>query len=401
MSKTSMINDSYDVVVVGGGPGGTSTAKHLALLGHSVLVLEKRQEIGAPKRCGEGLSVATAEMIGEIPQNCIAQKIDGCKVYSPDKRCVLIDFGVKSTGYVVERKVFDKWLAYEASRAGATIIAKSEVTDVLKKGQQIVGVKARICGSPEIDIHAKVVVAADGIESTIARKAGLDTTNKLVNVDSGFQYEMANLKLDDYKKIYLFFGNDVAPRGYVWIFPKGPDVANVGIGTALAEKSAKEYLDKFIRENPEIFGKASIIEVNSGGIPVGGFLDNMVLDGFIAVGDAAHQVNPIHGGGMKEATVAGEIAAKVISGSVKAGNVSEESLSEYNKLWWDDRGKKLKKVERLRQVVEKLSDNDLNMLAKALTGDVLIELSRGNKLTTLAKVMMRNPRLIKLARHLL
>jgi digeranylgeranylglycerophospholipid reductase len=396
-----MVKESYDAVVVGGGPGGSSAAKHLALLGHSVLLLEKRQEIGAPKRCGEGMSFATAEMMGEIPPKCIAQKIDGAKVYSPDKSCVLIDFGGKSSGYVLERKVFDKWLASEAARAGATIMAKSAVTGVIKDGDRITGVKAEICGSDEMEIRAKVVVAADGIESTIARKAGLDTTNKLVNVDSGFQYEMSNLSLEDDKKIILYFGNEIAPRGYVWIFPKGHDVANVGIGTALAEKAAKHYLDKFIQDNPDIFGRAGIIEVNSGGIPVGGFLDNMVLDGFVAVGDAAHQVNPIHGGGMKEATIAGEIAAKVISDCIGRGDVSRHAMARYNRIWWNERGKKLKKIERLRQVVEKLSDDDLNMLAKALTGDVLVELSRGNRLATLAKLMMKKPRLIKLARHLL
>jgi digeranylgeranylglycerophospholipid reductase len=395
-----MIKDSYDVVVAGGGPGGSSTAKNLARLGHSVLLLEKRQEIGAPKRCGEGLTMSTVAILGKIPPQCIAQEIDAAKVYSPDGNHVLVHLG-KDGGYVVERKVFDKWLAFEASRAGATIVSNSEVTDVLKDGDMVTGVRARICGGEETEIKAKVVVAADGIESTVARKAGLDTTNQLVNVDSGFQYEMSNLKLDDPKKILLFFGTKIAPRGYAWIFPKGPDVANVGIGTAMSEKSAKHYLDAFIENNPDIFGDASIIEVNSGGIPVGGFMKDMVLDGFVAVGDAAHQVNPIHGGGMKEATVAGEIAARVISKGIKGGDVSRDALSEYNGIWWRERGEKLKKVERLRNVVEKLSDKDLNMLSKALTSDVIIGLTRGSKMGTLAKILMKNPRMIRLARHLL
>jgi len=396
-----MVKDSYDVVVVGAGPGGSSAAMHLAKLGHSVLMLEKRQEIGAPKRCGEGLSLATAGIFGEIPSRFIAQKISTAKVYAPDKSSVLVDFGKNSGGYVVERKVFDKWLAFGASRAGATVIAKSEVTDVLKDGKRITGVRAKILGEEDLDIKAKVVVAADGIESTIARKAGLETANKLVNLDSGYQYEMSNLNLEDKHKIILYFGNKIAPRGYIWIFPKGDHIANVGIGIAMAENTAKHYLDEFISDNPEIFENASIIEVNSGGIPVGGFLENMVLDGFLAVGDAAHQVNPIHGGGMKEATIAGEIAAKVISKCIRNGDVSKKALSEYNRIWWEERGSELKKVERLRQVVEKLSDNDLNMLAKALTGDVLVELTRGNKMKTLAKVLMKNPKLITLVRHLL
>ncbi len=396
-----MIKDSYDVIVVGGGPGGSSAAKNLAKLGHSVLMLEKRQEIGSPKRCAEGLSMASVDVVGKgMPKRCIAKGINGAIVYAPDGNSVTVDYG-KRGGYVIERKVFDKWLAYEASRAGAKVMAMTEVTDILKDGGYVTGVKASICGEEEIEIKAKVVVAADGVESTVSRKAGLETVNKLVNVDSGFQYEMSNLNLEDDEKIIIYVGNEIAPRGYIWIFPKGHDVANVGIGISMAEKSAKFYLDNFIADNPEIFGSASIIEVNSGGIPVGGFLENMVLDGFLVVGDAAHQVNPIHGGGLKEATIAGEIASKVISGCLKKGDVSKEALSDYNQIWWEERGKKLKKVEKLRHVMEKLSDGNLNMLAKALSGDALVEMTRGNKLVTLAKILMKNPRLITLARHLL
>ncbi len=395
-----MIKDKYDVVIVGAGPGGSSVAKTMAEMGYSALLLEKRQEIGSPKRCGEGLTMNTIRILGELPDNCIAQEIEGATLYAPNGNRVLVDLGADG-GYVVERKMFDKWLAMRASRAGATVVAHSEVTEVLKEGNQIVGVKATIGGEEEREIRAKIVVAADGVESTISRKAGLNTTNKLINVDSGYQYEMSNLKLETDRRIILYFGNDIAPRGYLWIFPKGKDVGNVGIGTAMADKSAKYYLDKFIASHPEIFGQASIIEANSGGIPVGGFLENMVLDGFMVVGDAAHQVNPIHGGGMKEATMAGEMAARVMDKAIKENDLSAKKLSEYNKIWWNERGNKLKKVEKLRQVFEKLSDNDLNMVSESLTSDMAIGLTRGGKMLSMAKILMKKPALVKLARHLI
>ncbi len=392
------MNENYDVVVAGAGPGGSSVSKNLARKGVKVLMLEKRQEIGSPKRCGEGLTFSTEKIIGKVPSRCIAQTINGAKIYSPSGKSVMIDFG-ENMGYVVERKVFDKWLAFEAVRAGARVRAKAEVTDIIKKDGFVKGVTANI-DRKEHKISSKVVVAADGVESIISRKAGLETANQLVNLDSGYQYEMAGLNMEDNHKIILYFGTEVAPRGYVWIFPKGRDVANVGIGTAMADRPAKYYLDAFIENNPKIFGKSGIIEVNAGGIPVGGFLKNMVLSGFLAVGDAAHQVNPIHGGGLKEATIAGQIAADVISKCISNNDVSQKALSEYNKRWWEERGKKLKNVEKLRQVTEKLSDKDLNMLADVLKGDHLIEFSRGNKLAILAKILMRNPKLILLARHL-
>ena len=345
-----MIKDSYDVIVVGAGPGGSAASKALAELGHSVLLLEKRQEIGSPKRCAEGLSEATAEIFGHIPQNCISAPIKGARVFAPNGESVTVDFGANSTGVVVERKMFDKWLAGEASRKGAKVIADAEVTGIIEDGEYVTGVRASFNGGKEKEIKAKVVVAADGVETTIARKAGMDTHNKPVNVDSGFQYEMCNLKMEDTKKIYLFLGNDVAPRGYIWIFPKGKDTANVGIGVSGAERTAKEYLDDFIESRPEIFSESGIVEVNSGGIPVGGFLDNMVKDGLVIVGDAGHQVNPIHGGGIKEATLAGRMAADVISKCIKNDDVSAEALSEYNRIWWKERGESLKRVEKLRTV---------------------------------------------------
>ena len=130
-------------------------------------------------------------------------------------------------------------------------------------------------------------------------------------------------------------------------------------------------------------------------------VENMVTNGFLVCGEAAHHVNPIHGGGIKEAIVSGQMAADVIKVCLNNNNVSAETLGIYNRMWWDERGSFLRNVEKLREVMEKLTDEDLNELQGALKPEDIIDFARGSKLSTLAKVLMRNPKLMMLAKHLL
>lgn len=389
-----------DVIVIGLGPGGSSLAKKCAELGLDVIGYEKRQEIGSPKRCGEGLSASSAKRLNlEIPSYCKMQKVKGAKIYVPNGESVEAKYD-KTGGWILERKMFDKYLAKEASKAGAHLQAKSKVEDLIFENGKIKGVKGKFLGKP-FKTKGKVVVSCEGVEALIARKAGLKTQKNPKLMDSGFQYEMGGIELEKPNYIELYFGNEIAERGYVWIFPKGNHTANIGVGIgADCEKSAKYYLDKFIQEREDL-KKGSILEVNSGGIPVGGFMKNMVKDNFLVVGDSANQVNPIHGGGIPEAIQAGRIAGEVIVKALEEGDTSEERLKEYNKRWWETRGKKLKKIEKIREILEELSDDDLNFLAENLKGEDLVGFSKGKRLEILGKVLLKRPRLIKLGRKLI
>ena len=400
MAKPVSLKDEYDVVIVGAGPSGSRCARILAENGLDVVVFEKRPEIGSPKRCAEGIGLEALKRMGFTgKERFVAQYIDGAFIFAPNGKRHTIDYG-EPRGCIVERKVFDKFLAYEAARKGAKFYTKTEVVDVIKNGEKIEGVVVNYEGN-EIEVKAKVVVSAEGVEGKIARKAGINTTNALINIDSGYQYEMANVKMEDPMKLYFYIGNEIAPRGYIWIFPKGEHVANVGIGIGgNVEKTAKHYLDRWIESHPEMFGEASIIEENAGGIPVGGLLKNMVLDGFVVVGDAAHTVNPIHGGGMDEGTRAGEIAANVIVDAFKSQDFSKEFLDKYNKLWWQERGHKLEKIEKLRMVFERLSDDDMNFLAEKLNAEDIVDFASGRNLKKLAGILIRKPKLIKLVKIL-
>ncbi|MFB6217164.1 MAG: geranylgeranyl reductase family protein, partial [Candidatus Aenigmatarchaeota archaeon] len=298
---------------------------------------------------------------------------------------------------ILERKQFDKWMAKRAARAGADVYSHTKITGLLENNKGVKGIR----DGEEFEEESEMVVAADGVESLVAIEAGIKQPSNIKLVDSGFQYEMTDLDLEHPEKIVLYLGNDIAPRGYVWIFPKGDDTANVGIGIlGDEEKTAKHYLDRFIEDRPEL-NKGSIIEVNSGGIPVGGFLDDMTEDNCLAVGDAANQVNPIHGGGMAESIKASRIAGDVITDAIEEGDTSKQNLQDYNERWWKERGKSLRKVEKVREVMENLSDDDLNFLAKELEGDDLTSLSHGNALKKLGRILLKRPSLVKLGRKLI
>jgi digeranylgeranylglycerophospholipid reductase len=390
--------ESYDVVVVGAGPAGSGAAIAAAKAGSSVLMVEKRQEIGIPKRCGEGFSRTSMRRMG-IEHDPVWSRRDmiGVTVYAPNGKRVRYDGD--DLGWVIDRKVFDKWLAEKASEEGAKVLARTEVIHLKREGSHsLVSLKSQ---GREWKVACKILIAADGVESRVSRMAGLDTTLKSVDVISGFQYEMSGIKIDP-DRIELYFGNEIAPGGYIWIFPKGKKTANVGIGVRkpFAKRSAKEHLDDWIKSKPGL-RKGSILEVNSGGVPVGGLMENMVRDSFMVAGDAAHHVNPIHGGGISEAYVGGKIAGEVAAEAVKAGDTSAEFLARYNYIWWEARGNKLKKVFKLRQVTERLSDKDLNWLAEYLTGEELVEFSKSKGLKRLAKLLIKKPKLAILAKKLL
>lgn len=384
-----MLKNHYDVIVVGAGPAGSSTAEKCADNGLDVLLLEKRQEIGAPLRCAEGFSKNNEKSLGlEIPKHCISQKVEGAVVHAPNKKAIKVK-GAFTKGYILERKRFDKWLAEKAAKAGAKVVTKATVYKIIKKGELIKGVKANINGE-EKEITTNIVVAADGVESTVLKKAGIVSFKKPHLVDSGFQYLITNIEMKDPKMIEVHIGNNIAPRGYCWIFPKNDYSANVGIGISGAgkQKTAKKYLDEWIANQENLY-KGSIIETVAGCIPVGDFMKNMVGNGILGVGDAVNQVNPIHGGGIAEAIHAGRIAADIIVYAHKKNDFSSETLRKYNIDWWEKRGNKLKKIEKVRETFEKMDDTEMNNLAKVVAGRDLEEMARGNKTTEFIKLYLQ------------
>ncbi len=397
------LQEEYDVIVVGAGPAGSTAARECAKRGLKTLALEKRQEVGVPKRCGEGLGEGWCKIAGITPDpKWTRYEMHGATLWSPTGKKVVIPTPTK--GWIIERRVFDKWLAEEAVRAGARMITKARVTGVIKEEDTVKGV---IVETPDgvFEVMAKMVIAADGVDSKTAKYAGVNTVNPATEIDSGYQYEMVGLNIPEPKDmIHLYFGWDVAPRGYVWIFPKGEDHANVGIGIGgyVDEGTSKEYLDKFIQANPEIFKDAGIVETNAGGIPVGAPLKKPYANGLIIIGDAAHMVNPIHGGGIGTGMEAGILAAEIAEKAVKAKDVSENVLKEFAEKWYEKRGNQLLQVLKVRKFFEELNDNDLEKFADILDDkQLLLDFADGKRTAAFLKFLAKAPKIaLKAAKHL-
>ncbi len=390
----------YDVIVVGAGPAGLCTAIDLAKAKISVLVLDRKQEIGCPKRCAEGLGLGWFNRLKLKPKKEWAvQPIHGAELYAPNGKSVKMK-KQKVMGYVLERKVFEKELAIEAVKKGAKILLRNQVVGAKRLGKEEVELIVEE-NDEQKKFTCKLVIACDGVDSLTAKMLGLNTKLQLRETDSGYQYEMTGISGYDENLLHLFFGVDVAPRGYIWIFPKRDGTANVGIGIgAYEKKTAKYYLDKWIASQ-EGMKNGSIIEVNAGAIPVGGFLEKMQADNLIVAGDAGHMVDPIHGGGIGIAMEGGRIAAKHAIKALKENKFDEKSLEGYTKDWYNTRGTELMRRLKGRHLLEQLTDDDFNYLADSITMDEALKIGNGtlsktDKALLFTKKLITRPGLIKL-----
>lgn len=353
-----------DFVVVGAGPGGSMAAKTLAEKGAKVLLVEKRPEIGVPVRCAEATGIEGLKALGiKIKEKFIASRTRGAYVYSPDGTLVDIS-GKEYSGYILERRLFDKYLAIYAAEAGAEVRTRTYAYDLLIKDNAVKGVFLKQFNKRFL-VECKAVVGADGIESKIGRRVGLNTRTKLSQMTSNAQFEMVGIDVHE-DIMELYFGREVAPGGYAWVFPKGKDIANVGLGIRNANKSALEYLKNFINSKKHLRnGKISGIVV--GGVPVQGPVEKTYSNGVVLVGDAARHVDPLTGGGIYNAMKCGVIAGEVLIEALEKDNFSEESLAEYEKRWKQAIGSALMRSLRVKEGLEKLNDEQLNQIAKVLS----------------------------------
>jgi digeranylgeranylglycerophospholipid reductase len=382
-----------DVLVVGAGPGGSMAAKFAARNGVRTLLIEKRQEIGSPVRCAEGIARDwMAECDVEKDAAWIACVPEAARIFSPNGTCALvhIDRAGNEVGFVLERALFDKALARHAAQEGAGILLKTHARDVMRSNGTIGGIVGKSMGE-DIEIRAKITIAADGFESQVARWAGLETGIDARDIVATFQYRLCNIECDS--RYCDFYIGSFAPGGYVWVFPKGRNIANVGIGvqmTQLHEAGAtKARLDSWLAGKPG-FMKGQPLDMVGGAVSTNKPLPKTVASGIMIVGDAARLINPLTGGGIVNACISGKLAGETAAAAVKRGDCSESFLQKYEKAWRARLEKELTRNWMAKEKIAKLDDDAFNRIVQTLS-----EVNpRASTLSLLIAISKKHPELV-------
>ncbi|MCV0431644.1 NAD(P)/FAD-dependent oxidoreductase [Nitrosopumilus sp.] len=321
----------YDLVVVGGGPAGSSAAFAAAKKGIKVALLEKEESIAETVRTSGVTWIQNIKEFG-IPDDCFnpIKKFSFC---SPNNEVTISD-KVPRAAVLDVRKTY-RWLAGEAKKHGADIFVKTNIKNVIKdENGDIAGVTG-IGPNGETTFHAKTVIDATGFPSTICKAMGLAPQWERFGAGAEYEVRVENVEEDTW---WLMVGQKYSPAGYAWIFPLGNKIVRIGVGIGKPESNVdptqrlKEIMEKKLGPIKKL-GKITEVEFHYGLIPNDGLSRKTVFNNLILVGDSAGQANPLVLEGIRYAIKFGRVAGKVVADAIKSGNTKEEALYPYEENW--------------------------------------------------------------------
>ncbi len=353
-----MKND-YDIIVVGAGPAGSVAARYAAQRGVSVLLLEKESKPGAFVRCGEAVNKNKLKEFINPDPDWISSTINSFSLIAPDGCEITLQFDEE--GYILDRTLFDYRLALSAIDEGAELLSDAYVYDLIMDDGIVRGVRVET-GSRRLDLKSRIVIAADGVGSRIGRFAGISTFIDYRDMECCVQVTASGVNYINGNSCYFYFGKRYAPEGYVWVFPKGSNTANIGVGIsgyAGKSRSASVYLKNFI---DNYYPGIKIIKKIAGGVPSTATLKQIISPGIMLAGDSARQVNPLSGGGIISGMTAGSIAGRIAAESVLLNQ--PDHIRAYQTEWHSRLGKKHEIYNLIKKGVFNFDDTRLNSIAK-------------------------------------
>ena len=384
----------YDIVVVGGGPAGSSAAFAAAKNGVKVALLEKEECISQSVRTSGVTWIKDVKKFG-IPPDCY-NEIKNYSFCSPNNQVSVRDS--KPRAVVLDVRKTYQWLAEQAAKEGADIFVKTNVTDVIRNNQgKISGVKTS--SKENYIFNSKIVIDASGFQSVVAKSLGVVT--QWERFGAGAEYE-AYAEHVDSDTWWLMVGQQYSPAGYAWIFPVSKNIIRIGVGVGKPESSIDptERLKELMEKKPgpiKNLGKITPIEFHYGLIPNDGLSRKTVYDNLILVGDSAGQANPLVLEGIRYAIMFGRVAGEVSANAIKSGDTSEKSLKKYEENWKKAIKAKINSASKIQDRWIGLSDEEwdkeIEIIGK-LTPDEFIDFIKADfGLTNMVKLAAHHPKL--------
>jgi len=333
-----------DLVVVGGGPGGSIAAKTSARYGLKTVLIERRKDGFGSRKFAQVAHRRIFDYI-KADDRFVDAKILGIKLISPDGTELEMhepkDFELF---FSIERGVFDERLAGLAVDAGAELIDGTSGIGLIREKERVTGVKAKT-DDGEIEIRSDVVIDASGIESS---------AKNFKEVDTSIEYLVEGLDLDrDY--VHYRIGSD--PFDYFYIAPKKDGRFAIDLFSSDQNSVTEDRMDLFIKEN---FPEARVIEKNHASVPLGS--TNNFPDGLMLVGDSAGFVSPFFRFGLLSAMDSGLLAGETAVEAHEEGDFSSNILARYGERWQRLYGKRNDTEHRVRTLLKGLSEKDVNSL---------------------------------------
>ena len=395
------MNFNYDVIVAGGGIAGCITASsvaHHSKQGLSILVIDRNPQSEMGKKtgggwvCGDAVSKGSLDFLEshvglKYGKPELERNVRGVVAYSPDHQSKAMFDG---PGFILNRRLLPEKQRRDAEKRGVQFQFDAYADSLIAEDGFIRGVQCRSAkDNSTFKKTAKVVVDATGsasrlraglpiksfIEKEIDKEQDMESTGRYIVTFEVAKDDKTHFD-PDYAIIHL--DQNIAPGGYAWVFPKGENKANIGLGVAqriLVERNRaygrndtlSSLIENYVSKNPAIknwkLAEGPQDEGNSKGnwqVPIRRQNDCLVANGYLIVGDAAWMPRPIDAGGIGPAIYASSIAGSVIAEALEAGDVSERGLWKFNTEYVKTYGNRMASSEVLRRFLQRLSNEDLN-----------------------------------------
>jgi digeranylgeranylglycerophospholipid reductase len=359
-----MARPDFDVIVAGAGPAGGMAARTAAALGLRTLLVEEHEQPGMPAHCSGKIQVHAFREF-DLPQTLVMNSLRAGAFYSPGGAVFRVRRDAADS-YVVDRAVFDRWLAEDAERRGATVLLGTR----LRSAERLNGM-IRVTGvsrSRSYSATGCVLIDAEGARPSLPRTLGLRIPRAYVY---GLQYQMSGVDLDapDMPEIYL--GSATAPGFFAWIMPIGADRARAGVcvDPRVTPHSPIHYLEQLIRKHPVASRRLrhAVIERKlAGPIPVLGARRPTVAPGLLVAGDAAGQVKATSGGGIYFSLISARLAAEAAYGYVGG---DRDALPRYEEAWRRRFGRELYVTAFARMALNHMTDAEIDAFVSAAAED--------------------------------